>query len=250
METALVEAPVGDRFINADLWDLADEQVVPLDKKAALEDNGFRVGQLGGIVPPPLQALLQSDRSCVNPRRLQIHAATPASVLLGAALPECRCQLHQDSGTTPLVLVDAQCKLEIVPTLTGDGRTRLRIQPLIQAGRTAQLPAPTKDGAGWVLSDEASTQRFPLLSWEVTLAPNEFVLIGGRFDHPDTLGHQCFIRTDNPAPRQRLLVIRTGCSTPPVTTGDDAAASDDATPPRFPPLALQAAWTTARGCGP
>ena len=45
MDIALLERPVGDSYINRDLWTTADEQVIALERKAQLDDNGFRVGQ-------------------------------------------------------------------------------------------------------------------------------------------------------------------------------------------------------------
>src|SRR5262249_11590521 len=55
MELALLECPIGDPYINRDLWTLADEQIVSPESKAALADNGFRVAQVGGIIPAELQ---------------------------------------------------------------------------------------------------------------------------------------------------------------------------------------------------
>jgi hypothetical protein len=66
-------------------------------------------------------------------------------------------------------------------------------------------------------------------------------VIGGRLDRPHTLGHECFVRTDEQVPVQRLLVIRTARVTaenPPATAENGYAA---------PPLACQAAYSTARG---
>src|SRR5437870_10332225 len=65
MEVVLLERPVGDSYLDHELWQTADEQVVPLERKAVLEENGFRVGQIGGQTPVGLQALLTSERSCV-----------------------------------------------------------------------------------------------------------------------------------------------------------------------------------------
>src|SRR5947199_266853 len=58
IDVALVERPPGDRYVNGELWQLADEQGVTLERKAVLEENGFRVGQVGGLPPAGLQALL------------------------------------------------------------------------------------------------------------------------------------------------------------------------------------------------
>src|SRR5690242_15800984 len=68
MQVALIERPAGDAYLNERLWTLADEGALPTDRKAALEDNGFRIGQVGGLPPPELLALLTSARSCANPR--------------------------------------------------------------------------------------------------------------------------------------------------------------------------------------
>src|SRR5579884_648530 len=55
MDVAILEGPVGDSFLNQGLWEQADEQVVALDRKAVLDDNGFRVGQFGDVMPARLQ---------------------------------------------------------------------------------------------------------------------------------------------------------------------------------------------------
>src|SRR4051795_2109167 len=70
MDVALVERPVGDRYLNQGLWTVADEQVVALDHKAVLEDNGLRIGQFGGITPAGIDSLLRSERNNPNPRRI------------------------------------------------------------------------------------------------------------------------------------------------------------------------------------
>lgn len=250
MEVALLERPVGDRYLNQDLWALADEGVVAMERRALLEDNGLRIGQVGGITPAELQALLTSERSNVNPRLIELHAGNPTTVLLGPKAPQCRFQVHQGDELTPVTLEMAQCTLSVLPTLTADGHTRLKFTPQFFHGETKLLPQPAPDGSGWVLQEQRPTERFPDLSWEVVLAPNEYVMIGARFDRPDTLGHQCFVRGDEPAPVQRLLVIRTGRPKAGLELDSGPAATEDDSFSRAPPLALQASWSTARGSGP
>ena len=70
IDVVLLERPIGDSYINQEVWMAADEQAIPLERKAVLEDNGFRIGQIGGATPAELQSLLTSERSCVNPRHL------------------------------------------------------------------------------------------------------------------------------------------------------------------------------------
>ncbi len=243
METALLEGPVGDPFFNQDLWTLTDDQVVDLDRKALLQANGLRVGQVGGLTPARLQALLASDRSCVNPRLIQTHAEHSTRLSVGPPLPVCRFQIHQDEPAAPMRLEQAECTLVVVPSLMPGGQVRLRFTPEIPHGRPLLFPQPA-DRAAWVLGKQQPTESFPGLSWEVTLAPNEYVIVGGRYDRPETLGHQFFIRTQETPPRQRLLVIRT--ARPVAGLLPDASAPADASGSRSPPLALQAAWPTGR----
>ncbi len=80
------------------------------------------------------------------------------------------------------------------------------------------------------------------LSWTVTVAPNEYVVIGTRLDRGETLGEQFFFSGEETPPVQRLLVLRTAHVPTPSGPGDE-------TPSRSPPLALCASMTAARGYG-
>jgi hypothetical protein len=242
MDLALIEGPVGDRYMNEELWQVADEQAVSPEKRAVLEDNGFRVGQIGGVTPAGLQERLTSHRTCPNPDRLQLHAGNPASVFIGPPQGRCRYSIHQESGSVPVDLEQAQCLLVVVPSLTGDGRTRLQFTPHVQSGKARHFFGPAPDRSGWLFQEQQPVERYSTLAWEVSLAPNEYVIVGACFDRADTLGHRCFIRPDENAPRQRLLVIRTGRVIAGVASENALSETVDDSTGRSPPLALQAAW--------
>jgi hypothetical protein len=244
MDVALLEAPVGDKFINEELWALADDQVVTSEQKAMLEDNGFRVALVGGITPAGLCERLTSERSCSDPRRIQLHAGRPAPVALGPPMASCSFELQVDGGTVPITLDQALCQLVVTPALAPDGRIRLRFTPQIQNGKPQELYGPAPDRSGWLYQHHQAVEKYPNLAWEVLLAPNEFVVIGARYDRPGTLGHRSLIRRDDPLPRQRLLVIRTA------RTGSPPPETATAPAPSAPALALQAAWPASRGASP
>lgn len=246
LDVALVERPLGDRYLNGELWDLADEQAVSFEKKAALDDNGFRIGLIGGMPPAGLQALLTSERSCANPRRIRLHAGNPTPVVLAPTLQHCRFELHEAAQTTAVKLEQAQCLFQVVPILSEKGKTTLRFTPHINHGETTLAPRPLQEPSGtrrWELQAEQPGETYAKLSWEITLAPNEYVVVGTRLDRDDTLGQRCFLLTDGPTPTQRLLVIRT-------CRPETDTAPRDATLGKAPPLALQAGWTRARGTSP
>lgn len=241
MDVALIERPIGDPYLDRDLWTFADEQAIGLEHKALLEDNGFRIAQVGGIPPTGFQDLLTSERSCINPMRFQLHAGGSKPVSLGPPLPTCRFELRQDGRKTPTVLDRAECLLVVAPTLTSDGRTRLHFTPTIRHGENLLIPRPAADHSGW--DRQRPTEEYPGLSWDVSLAPNEYVIVGTRYDRPGTLGHEFFLRANDPRPVQRLLVIRTGRAAADL----DPVEGDESAGRRSPPLALQASWTSARG---
>ena len=251
LDVALLECPVGDRYINEELWKVADEQVIDLERKAVLEDNGFRVGLVGGLLPEGLQDLLKSGRSCASMRRNQLHADHPTSVVLGPPVAECRFGIHQDRRVVPVVLREAECTLQIVPSLARDGSTRLHVTPQIHHGDTKPSLHPGPDHATIVMEEQRPSEDYRALGWDVTPAPNQYVVVGTRLDRRGTLGYQCFFRGDEPRPVQRLLVICPGRMAPALETEMALGlGEDDPAFRRSPPLAVQAAWTTARGCAP
>lgn len=240
VEVALIERPVGDPYLNRQLWELADEQSVPLERKAIIQDNGFRVGLIGGMPPAELQALLTSERSCANPRRIQRLSGDPTTLLLGLTRPRCQFKLQQDGSPQLVALEQAECALIVTPTLAADGRTRLQFTPQVRHGETALVPRPAQDRSGtysWMLQEQRPTETYSAMGWEVTLAANEFLVVGGRFDRPQSLGHCFFVRADEPSPVQRLLVVRVARLRPGI------AAEDEELLHQAPALAAQAALT-------
>src|SRR5262249_8310944 len=154
MDVALIERPVGDRYINTDLWDLADEQVLEADHKGLLRENGLRVAQVDGIPPAGLQSLLTSESSCANPRRIRMRAGNTRTLLLGPSPPQCRFQIKQALGEPAIVTLEqAQCTLLVVPTKTNDGHVRLQFTPQILHGETTLRPRPDPSGSRWVLEE-------------------------------------------------------------------------------------------------
>jgi hypothetical protein len=250
MYVALIERPVGDRYINQDLWGLADELVVDPSRMESLEDNGFRVAQVGSNPPAELQQLILSERSCANPRKRVLPAGESATLQLGPAVAHGAFQVRQDGPPVSVHLDQAQFGLVVTPTVTADGRTRLQFTPQVQHGEVIPQPCVAPDLSGFVLERQRPTETYPALGWDVTVGPNEYVVVGARFEKPDSLGYQAFVRADDQNPVQRLLVIRAFRSNPGAAADAEPSAPDAGVADGPPPLALQATWTAARGKGP
>jgi hypothetical protein len=255
LDVAVIERLLGDGFVNYELWREADEQTVrgdddepsvSLERKTVLEKNGFRIGQIGGLLPPAkLQDLLLSRRNC-EAHRVQLHAGHETTIPLGPLWPHCCYQLaHDGQEATAVDLQKAQCLLEVTPSLDEDGRIRLRFTPRIKHGELKTAFTPLRDAAGvlrWGKREQQPEEVYSWLSWTVTAAANEYVVIGANRDKGETLGEQFFLSGEEQPAVQRLLVLRTAH----VPTSGEPTAE---TLGRSPPLALRASLTAARGSG-
>jgi hypothetical protein len=239
LDVALLERRVGDPYLNEGLWTLADEGGVPLESRAMLEENGFRIGQVGGLPPPELLALLTSERSCANPRQIRLHAGDAKDLLVGPILPVCRFQLQADGEPEAVSLEQAQLMLSVVPTLTRDGRIALHFTPQVEHGEAQLVACPAADHSGMVLQRQRAVNRYAALSWDVTLAPNEYVVVGARGERRESLGYQAFVRPQESPPVQRLLVLRASRTAPGAPDDTDDSIR------RCPPVALQASSSPA-----
>jgi len=272
LDVAILEGPIADATLNQTLWKLADELELAPEVQSLVVKNGFRVGQIGGIAPQELQTLLTSERTCVYSRRIQLRSGSSRSLVLGPAVSQCQFVLHEPGGERPVDLKKSRYFLSVVPTLTSnsaggplEARTQLRFTPEIQTGdekdssevsnnqnqkdETRQLFGHSALRSA--LSVSRSAERYANLAWDITLAPNDYVLIGARYDQPNTLGWHCFVRTDETTPVQRMLVLRTTRSAPAVE--GEVAQNPGWKPASFsqsPSIAAQASGTPAGGSGP
>jgi hypothetical protein len=248
LDVAVIERTLGDAFLNHDLWSEADEEVVHaegeqavnLERKTALEKNGFSIGQVGGLLPSKLQDLLTSERNCQT-RRIQLHAGHETVLSCGPVCPHCRCRLVRDDRPEIAELDKAQCELEVTPSLADEGRLRLRFTPRIKHGDVKPDIVAISDADGqrrWDHQVHQAEESYDWLDWTLLLVPNEYVVLGTLLDKGETLGEQFFLTREEDHPIvQRLLVLR--ATHVPTPAHEDLGDC--------PPLALRAGLITARG---
>jgi hypothetical protein len=250
LDVAVIERNLGDAFLTHDLWSETDEEVVRVDgepavsleRKTALEKNGFRIGQIGGLLPSKLHDLLTSERSCQT-RRIELHADHETVLSCGPPWPQCHYRLIHDDRATAVEWDQARCELVVVPSLAGEGRVRLRFTPRIKHGEIKTAFVPIRDSDGqlrWDRHEDQTEEVYSWLGWTQTLVPNEYVVVGALLDNGDKLGEQFFLTREEDHPIvQRLLVLR--------ATHVPTPAHENLG--RLAPLALRASRITARGRG-
>jgi hypothetical protein len=242
MRVALLECRPGEaewKFVNGDLWQLADESLIDEDRRQAMIDSGFRVGKVGSQPPAKLLALLTSQRFNPEPRELSFRTGDPKGLAIGPALAHCRYRVERDGE--PVELDQADCKLVVVASRGADGKTVLRLTPQVVHGDASNVYKADQEAGTFVSLPERPTENYGQMAWEAELALNEYLIVGGNYDRTETLGHQFFVRPDEAQPVQRLLVLQMGAA----PTGGTSTA-----PPRAAPPALQASWPTMPHASP
>jgi hypothetical protein len=249
IDFALLERSLGDPYLNQELWAHADQLVVGLEKRAALEANGLRVGQLVGMTPEKLHQLLKSERWCIRPHRRIVTTGQTSTEYFdpGPPLPHCDYDLCLGGKIHEIRVDQGRFCLDVTPTLTPDGKTKLKFTPKVETGEQVLPYQPSPDQANWVFKIERPAKAYPELGWEVTLIPNEYLVIGAVLDQPTSLGCRALVQEAGPNPVQRLLVIRTNRSQ---HAADEPSLDHIGRAGTSPPLALQATHSAIRASRP
>jgi hypothetical protein len=211
LDVAQIERPIGDVFLNRDLWVLGNEQGIDMELRPLLEENGLRICQIGGLIPARLQALLASPRSCPGPRRLQAELDQPTTVLVSPGHNQLAFQFHQAGSSRALELTDAHCFFEVLPSLESEQRIRLSFTPRIRHGKPEKEAQVTHDPDGslrWTMEAREPIEDFRTLHWELIVDPGEYIVIGARLDKCDSVGTAYFLPQGPRGEIQKLLVIR------------------------------------------
>src|SRR5262245_33869206 len=211
VDSVLLERPVGDDVLDRQLW-AADRTPIPPETAALLNENGLRVAVLRGTLPSAFQKLLESEPDTVDPRRLTFANRKDTVIPTAGPIDPCEFDVLSDLAgkRTAVKLRMAQCGVLVRPEPTADGHVRVRCEPQIQHGDRQERLRPTADGTQFVMAGEVPTVRYPALEFEVTLGPNEYLLIGWPAAAGNTVGSALFAVEANGQPRQRVLVLRVG----------------------------------------
>jgi hypothetical protein len=248
IEIAAIYRPLGDGYINGRLWESANELFIDLERHAALEENGFRIGQLIGAPPNDLQLLL-SDRAVCSQFIRSFTASEPISLLLNETpVPQTAYEVTHGKTKANVELTQARFSLKVGAEFTSDGRTKLTFTPKVEHGATTLPFRAAPERGEWLKTTNRAAKEYPELSWQVTLEQNQCLLIGGRPECVDSLGLTTFAQPAS-AGVQQLLVIRNCRSSIAAEIHQnnvEALLRDEKTPP----LALQASMPVYRANPP
>ena len=207
--SVLLERPIGDPFLDRELWDA----VLPVgepETRALLAENGLRAGVLSGTVPQRFQDLLESDTETVGAHERSFNSRKETVIPTAEPPDPCRFHVLADLAGKPkaVELKGARCGFRIKPQVVEGGRVKVVCEPQIQHGQRRDRFRPTEDGTAFARIEEMPLETFPKLAFEVTLAADDYLLIGWNADQSEALGAAFFGVEVANRPRQRVLVIR------------------------------------------
>lgn len=211
VESILIERPLGDPFLDRDLWNAGLPAVDP-EPRALLAENGLRVVILGGNLPPRFQTLLGSELDTVSPRGLTFGARKDAVIPTAGPTDRCEYEVLRDLAgqRTKVSLRQANGGILIRPEQLADGRVRLRCEPQVQHGARQDWIRPNADGTGFTMQGEVPLEAYPKLGFDAVLSPGEYLVIGWPARDVNRLGAALFAVEARSQPRQRVLVLRAG----------------------------------------
>jgi hypothetical protein len=209
VQSVLLERPIGDDFLDRELWATALPVGEP-ETRALLAENGLRAGILSGALPQRFQDLLDSDAETVAPHELSFNERKEAVIPTAGPVDPCRFALLADLAGQPrmIELRQARCGMLVRPQIVDGGRVKVACEPRIQHGERRDRYRATEDGTGLAKVEEVPLEKFPKLAFDAVLGPNDCLIVGWNADRPKTVGQALFaVEVDN-RPRQRVLVLR------------------------------------------
>jgi hypothetical protein len=209
VQSVLIEQPIGDQFLDRDLW-ATTRPVGEPETRALLAENGLRAGVLSGSLPQRFQDLLDSEADTVSPNEMSFNSRTEAVIPTAGPVDPCRFALLSDLAGKPLSAEyqHARCGVFIRPRVEAGGRVQVYCEPNIQHGERRDRYRPNEDGTGFVKTEELPVEKFPNLGFEAVLNAGDCLVLGWNAEQTGTLGQALFAAEVNNRPRQRVLVIR------------------------------------------
>jgi hypothetical protein len=209
VESVLIERPLGDPYIDRELW----ESTMPVgspETRALLAENGLRASILVGIFPSQLQTMLGTKADVVDPHLLTFNNRKEAVLPSAGPIKECQYDLLADLAGKPesFTLKDANCGVLVRPQPLEIGKVKLWCEPQLQHGSRLERFRASEDGTRLTVTEEMPTEKYPVLGFEVVLHADECLAIGSISERQNTLGTTLFGVEVEGTPRQRLLLIR------------------------------------------
>lgn len=241
LDVAIIKIPTSEPEIMDRIWHLADENMVPLDQKTSMEKNGFKVANFGRSPPHDVMRLLQSEKYCSNPRRLQVLDGAKSIVPVTGNMDSFKCNLFEENDKRLIELPSAQGLLQISPSVQEEKAFSLTVVPVVRAADSHLGPKAVKNASGnldWEIQTVRKQEICLKLKMEIAANNGDFIIIGCS-DSLNTdlnvLGSEMFVERSGKDIIPKIVVIRPSKKLP--DSGKNIGQFGKALP-----IAIQASW--------
>jgi hypothetical protein len=210
VDTAIVSRPVGDKVVDASLWNIADEQAVPPELRQALEANGLRIGVITGSLPVDV---IQAFKPNPPQKETQwVHIALPdgehTPIALGGKTEAVTLFLNHQGKVDGRDYHDASGRLILTPGHHGPKGVTLRLVPEVHHGQNRRTIAPLENAGPFApqefaIKDGQQEDILRELTTSIDVQPGQTVVVGCRPDKTRSLG--TFLFTQPEANSDRML---------------------------------------------
>ncbi len=208
LRTVLLEQPTGDAYLTTGLW-ASVLKPLPPETAALLAENGLQIGVFPSNPPAELLERLNTGTT-VRPNEATVGLGEAKVLPTNGPTAKATFLAFPDIGAEPtkLDLTNAQFGFHVTANTAENNKVKLTFEPRAQHGQRQGWLRPTLDGAGFSWLDQKEAERFPKLSFDVTLSPGEFLVIGPTERPAERVGGAWFIGGDSDLSRMRVLVVR------------------------------------------
>ncbi len=241
VDVAMLKLPMVERNLLESIWSMSDENAPGLEKKAILDQNGFKIVSFGKNPPSELLRLLSTEKYCPNPRRIHIQIGGKNYIPLTSVMDSLNTTLANNESKKDLNLLQAQAFLQVSPLAVSDNNYQLLITPIIKSGEEKLLPKAVKTVSGaleWEMHSHQAELLLSELTCDLKFEAGDFIVIGPS-EKPNSelqkLGSKLFYTRQGQNVVPHLLVLR--CSRKNPSLGAALGQFGPALP-----LAIQASW--------
>lgn len=208
----------------AQLWQQVDEMQLPTDLRRRLQANGFRLGVIGGALPPEVARLFslteQSDSESrgqviteqaatprVKRRVVQLRRGEPTLLKPTDVTNELRVLYSTDEGLTGNLYSQARGVYELRAERAAGQQVRVELSPELHHGELRNRYVGGERGM-FLVTPSREREHFPELQVALELAPGDLLVLGAIEEAPSSLGHALHTVRSTGVKEQKLLMLR------------------------------------------
>jgi len=204
-------------------WAEIDEQILPIEQRRVLAENGIRVGLINFHVPVAIRDIMaggvssqadgsssdglvsidQQQRIAINHRRFP--KGKRSEYVLGATVPEISILEAKEGKIQGKTYRQAQCKLAMRATPQNDGRVTMEVLPEIHHGNQKQHIAA--DQGMFRIETRQERKVFDQAKFAATVQSGQTLVITST-QKPRGLGQALFQRDQSGIAQRQVVLLR------------------------------------------